>query len=274
MQQIDEAALAAYLDKYIAARWNRLLLNRCFQGTVQAVNLATVPFTVLIQRIGESVMDSTPYACPVPGYLPAVGDRVELIWRDNATAEVLAPLTALYGSGPLKIDEQILTLAPGVTIPPTGSLPQWGRHLEIEYVLRGDTATLLVELGLQFNQDGTGGHYGSQRDQGNAAVALSSEEATGSPAAIGLVYITAASAAVNWAGIGKIWIPLYAGTTNGKLADINWAAYGQANAPGASGQLYTGKTTGLWASVANITSVRLFAFTGQISGTVTTRLYP
>jgi hypothetical protein len=108
---MDEAALAAYLDKYLSTRYSRLLDNRFFRGKVVGANPVTVlipqatnyqgGYTVSVLRPEAATPDADAHLCITPGYVPQVGDDVECVWRDAHTAYVLWAVNkpqAAYGT--------------------------------------------------------------------------------------------------------------------------------------------------------------------------------
>jgi hypothetical protein len=155
---LDEAALTAWFDKYAKRKFDRLLLNRCFQGVITQVNLTAVPFRVKIQRVGDSNPDPTDYACPIPGYFPVVGDRVELIWRDDFTAEVLAPLSKTILSPQLIDKQQYSTTISSISIPKAGPIPKGFSKIRIGWSARSTSGNVTDFVYMQLNGD-TGAHY-------------------------------------------------------------------------------------------------------------------
>lgn len=87
----SEPDLAAYLDKRDQRLYDRLLLNRFFKGTITAVSGTKFPYQIQVQQ-GSQPSDGMWHNCTTPGYIPAIGDQVELAWRDKRVAEVVAPL--------------------------------------------------------------------------------------------------------------------------------------------------------------------------------------
>jgi hypothetical protein len=91
LKGINERELDAYLEKWTQRRLGRRLETH-FRGTIVLVSGTMPPFTVQIQRTGETGSDGNTYACSVPGYVPQIGDSVELAWRDLKTAHVVRPV--------------------------------------------------------------------------------------------------------------------------------------------------------------------------------------
>lgn len=100
------------------------------------------------------------------------------------------------------------------------SIPQGYKHLQLIAQTRGDNASTLIQLQLQFNADTTNGNYVGELMQGKTSAVAA--------AALGGFYIgstSAATATANHAGMVNIMIPNYAGTTFFKSAYSNCQYY-------------------------------------------------
>lgn len=94
MNQVDEAKLAAGLDKRDERKNNRTLQNRYFRGTVTAIeNPANTPgnLQIQVQRVGESGPDGNwyPWTAATP---PIIGQDVVLAWQDDYVGHADVPL--------------------------------------------------------------------------------------------------------------------------------------------------------------------------------------
>jgi hypothetical protein len=135
--------------------------------------------------------------------------------------------TTSYGSFPVKIDDILVgtdSRYPAATAQitflntsnsGTNLLPTGFRHLEIQWMARGDTASTTTTLGLRFNNDGAA-NYDNEFIGGSAA-AISASESLGA-ASLLVGDCTAATATAGFAGGGRIFIPLYGGTVFNKVA--------------------------------------------------------
>lgn len=85
----DDRELAEWLDVYLARKYGRLL-NRFFRGTVHEVKGVSGNYRVALIRLGETLPDGNLYqVAPTYSGTPMAGDKVECMWRDDATAYVL-----------------------------------------------------------------------------------------------------------------------------------------------------------------------------------------
>ena len=90
---IDPYKLYEYLQQlFQSGKFDRLMGDRFFQGTITAITGSGRGFRVQIQRTGDAGSDGNTYLCSMPGYVPAVGDVVECIWRDLNVGYVLWPV--------------------------------------------------------------------------------------------------------------------------------------------------------------------------------------
>lgn len=116
MQQIDEAQLDSYIEQWMYRRLSRRLFP-FFRGIVQKVELppgvsSGPPFLVQVLRTGESTVDTNDYTSALSSYAPVVGDDIDLMWRDNDTAYVFAPISG-----------------PGVTAAGLPGWKHWSRYV-------------------------------------------------------------------------------------------------------------------------------------------------
>lgn len=160
MKQIDEAGLAAWHAETHRRKDSRLIENRYFQGTVAGVTVSGSAYEVAIQRVGEPAADGNTYHCAVPGYVPQVGDRVELAWRDRSVAHVDHPIatTTRHPASSAVIDSQAPVNVTSLRIPFSGALPPNYTSMKVRWQVRTTSGNTADSMYVQFNGD-TGTTY-------------------------------------------------------------------------------------------------------------------
>src|SRR6266851_719674 len=152
MISLSEKDLATYLD-IRDSRWNgRLLADRVFRGVVKSATfVGGWQCMITVQRIGDTIVDLTRYSCSIPGYIPLVGDTVDLFWRSRTEAIVLEPV-----SSPGSIVVAVAGQTP-ITFRPT---PCADRTLQISFMARSfsDAVNGSDNFFVQVNGD-TGANY-------------------------------------------------------------------------------------------------------------------
>lgn len=166
----------------------------------------------------------------------------------------------------VKLDERLLSTTASLTFPASGTLPTGFRHLLLEYQMRGDTASINVEMFLRFNGD-SGVFYGSQRTNNSGTGGVVNQEQTASTG-IRSWYISAASAAAGAAGWGRIWIPWYQSAL-WKTCRIDNSFFNAASLP-SSAQIANDMTNGVYISTAAITSITILPGSGNLATGIVT----
>jgi hypothetical protein len=242
MRQISEAELAAWHEEIHRRKDSRLIANRYFQGHVTAVT-GGGPFEVAVQRIGETVADGNTYHCAVPGYIPQLGDLVELVWRDDAVAHVDHPINMLGSLSTVPtssvIDSQIIATLSGsltsLTIPKQGVLPKGFNSLTIRWQVRTTSGNTVDTLYMQFNGD-TSANYNWEY-MGALGTAYFTPGVGGGDTKMWVGDPAGGGSAAGAVGAGKIDILNYGGTVFRKqyvalcIRDDN-SGFGQAPAVG------------------------------------------
>lgn len=90
-----ERQVSEYIAATLASQLDRLVFGRFFRGTVTAVNVPAAggTYTVRVRRTEQAAGDDGNTYAVLAGYLPQVGDMVEMVWRDDVTALCLGPFT-------------------------------------------------------------------------------------------------------------------------------------------------------------------------------------
>lgn len=255
---IDQTALNAQLDERDERLYSHLLLRRFFQGYVTAVNLGSLPYLVQVRRVGDPQPDLAWHAVEAAGYVPGVGDRVQLVWLDQLVAAVVglvAPMVPKLGwqlLAPIRILPDSLS-----SVVSFQNIPQAPfSHLKLVYQARSTNASDLVEANCTFNNDNTVNNYVTQRLDGHAAAASASETNT-NQVAVRQWFVTGASTFANAAASGEIHVPYYRGPWI-KNAHIDWCLIAAASGGfGQASTLWSGKTVGAWAQVAAVNRIDL-----------------
>lgn len=243
MQQINEADLDSYLEQWMYRRLQRRLFP-FFRATITQVNLppgALVgpPFLVNVQRNGESTPDGNTYVCNVPGYAPSVNDDVDMMWRDNDTAYVFAPVVANGLTAPGKagwVHWSRYVVGPGGSLDtssnPGGDIPvpPGYKHAWVIVSNAVDTSTNTVgtfggmQLGINNGAIDTAADYiwtdsGSDQTTGGAAASLGPEgSVSGGDNAWRNFITTGGGTSAAWPSSANIWLYDYANTGTHKTA--------------------------------------------------------
>jgi hypothetical protein len=157
----DEAELSAWADKRDERKYSRLLLKRVFRGAITAVDSGLAPlYKVQIQRTGEAASDQSWYSCYEAGYLPSVGDEVDLIWRDDTVAYVFqvrgpSVLMASY----MRIGKPITVAGTSTGTVTFSGIPQGFQRLKL-YIAAQTTNATAVFLNCRLNGDTANNYYG------------------------------------------------------------------------------------------------------------------
>lgn len=144
------------------------------------------------------------------------------------------------------------------------SIPDTYRTLVLDVRLRGALSANATALQGRFNND-SGTNYDRQRLLGNAAGA--SADALVGQTSVRLGAAPAGTATAGKAGIVRVVIPSYAGTTFHKTArsSASWAV-GET-----SSDIFVEESTVVWRSTAAINRITIFPFSGDfLAGTVAT----
>lgn len=164
--------------------------------------------------------------------------------------------TTSYGSTWVKIDDQLLA-STAATITFVNPLPTGFRHLLIDWYARGDTAAVVAEVRLHFNNDGAA-NYDYEQARANAS-AWSVAEVI--PATfISLGRIPAANATANYFGSGDAKIRHYNGAVGNKQVVSTY----QVAWDNLTGDQETGIWSGKWRTTATaVTRIDLFPSAGN-----------
>lgn len=157
-----------------------------------------------------------------------------------------------YGTIQIKIGE----VAPTGTQARFSSIPSGFRHLVVEYQCRTNlAANLFEELQILFNSDS-----GTNYDYSRSGAAASTNQA-----GLKSFFASASTALANAAGIGRIFIPNYSGTTFYKAARTDWFYVGSSLASAEY-------NSGLWHNTAAINDVIINTVSGGsfLSGSIFT----
>jgi hypothetical protein len=170
------------------------------------------------------------------------------VWRQDLLQLEFSDGSAFRPIGLVKIAEQILG---GTTASVTfSSIPAGYSALEMHIQARGDTASSVTNINLQFNAD-TAANYDTQSHYGQTSSTGAVETLAGT--SITIPEIAAASAPANHAGTLRLSIPRHAATTWFKSVDgTSTSSFGTG-----AGALVTRKISGRWRSTAAITSIKL-----------------
>jgi hypothetical protein len=141
------------------------------------------------------------------------------------------------------------TATPSATLSP---IPGGYTDLSIKVSGRCRVAAASDILYVRFNGDTTGGNYVDERLMAQAAAASGLEALTLGYGQIGYLPGLAGSGSGTWAvGSARVWVPNYAGA----VLYHDWQSDWRLNIGNATGQVYTGRWSGSWASANAITSV-------------------
>lgn len=89
MQRVSEPGLAGYLDARDRSQpKKRMLSGRYFTGQVTNVNYNVTPMKVQVQADGDDAPSDGWFDLQHAHYYPRVGDQVDMVWRDEKTAQV------------------------------------------------------------------------------------------------------------------------------------------------------------------------------------------
>jgi hypothetical protein len=87
--RITEEGLNDYLERWMRRRYAHALDGMFFTGTVAQITGTSTNCCVSVRRTGETQPDGNSYQV-APSYPnPAIDDRIELCWRDNAIGYAL-----------------------------------------------------------------------------------------------------------------------------------------------------------------------------------------
>ena len=149
-----EKEVAAYLQATNKRLYDRLFLNRVVAGTITAISGTRPQYLVRIDATGDAW-----HACYEPGYMPQVGDQVDLMWRDADTGYVLTPRSATAMTASWM---QIAKIATGSTTPGSiafNGVPQSFQHLKVVADCQTTNAST-ADLLLRYNADSSASYWG------------------------------------------------------------------------------------------------------------------
>lgn len=174
-----------------------------------------------------------------------------------------------YGTVPVKIDEKTSGSAFGSA--DFTSIPSGFRHLLIEFQARSDQAGVPVECGIQFNADGTAGHYTWQRLTAASTTVVGQDGST-TAGSIAHIYISGTNSPSGMTGVYRVWIPYYASTVFNKMARIDGGYYAGTGYPQASVTSFEA-VFGTWVGTAAINEVKVFPAAGNFMANSIFTLY-
>jgi hypothetical protein len=158
-----------------------------------------------------------------------------------------------WSANPTQISTQTLgSNAASVTF---SSIPAFN-HISVVWKARSSAAVLAEQLYLRFNGD-SAAHYFWEKVEGNNAT-LTSGSSGGAVAFVQMGTITGASGTANCFGSGNFTVAYFNDTTNFS------SVQGTACTLVSSSNLYNGTYSGLYNQATSITSLTLFAATGNL----------
>jgi hypothetical protein len=160
MRKADPKAVGDFTEKLLnSGDYRRLIRGRYFRATVASVAGSGGSYSLTIIRNGETTPDGDLYQSLVPGYVPRVGDDVEMVWRDESNAVVAYPVNRGTGSGAtLDITTNFSGIGAvetdlsgySVTVPTPGN-----RMIRVSAYIPSVTSTVAGDFGsLRLYQDG------------------------------------------------------------------------------------------------------------------------
>jgi hypothetical protein len=171
------------------------------------------------------------------------------------------PVASNYGSVPVKIAETVLgASATSVTF---SSIPAGFRHLELIWQVRTDVAAVGDFMVMQFNGD-TAANYNWHQLIGNNNTA--GDNTTPAATELRASQAVGGNGAPGQAGIGRLTIPNYAGTTFYK----SFVSVNQAINTGGAANFWIVTHAGTWSSAAALNAILLKPATGPnfVAGSV------
>ncbi len=166
-------------------------------------------------------------------------------------------LAASLNASPIQVASSVL-LAPAGNIVlsvPAGTVHN---YLMVKWRARSSAAVAAEQLFIQFNSD-TGSNYNWQTNEANAANAVSGTHSTALTTKIQIATITGASAtSALWFASGSFDVGGTSDTTNYKTAQGSGTAFVTTT------NAYVGTYGGQWNNAAAVTSIILFAATGNL----------
>jgi len=282
MKKIDESALADYLKQTLSKLPYSRRLYPWFQGVVTAVTTSGAVSQVQIQRTGEGASDGGTYAIAQPGYRPQVGDTVDLQWRDDDTAYVMAPRQGVGGGAPwggwvhwsryvVGSGGSVDTSSnPGGDIPlPVGFNHAWVIVSNAVDTGAGTSGSFGgLQLGVAGGAINSGANYvWTDKDVFTNTSGVTSEGITGSPNAQDSSWasfvLTGGGTGASWPSSANIYLPLYSNRT--AHATAFWDIL-QVNTSTVARRMGGGYFAG---AVGAVTSLHFFARTNHLAAGVT-----
>lgn len=273
MKGTDELQLHRYLTK-----WMRPLRKRLypwFGGTVASVIGTTYPLQVSVIRTGEGTADGNTYVVASPSYRPQVGDRVDLIWRDDDVGYAVVPLAGPSGTAPWGgwLHWSRYIVGPGGSIDtssnPGGNipLPAGFSHAKVIWKAIDTSANTTaafggLQLGIAGGAIDTGAHYNwTDISNANGGAPVGSG---GTSAADWAAFVaTGGGTGSQWMSYGEITIPNYADSS--QAAKAFWEIL-QVNA----GTIFRRQGSGYYAGgTGPVTLLHFFAGTAKLAANTT-----
>jgi hypothetical protein len=203
--------------------------------------------------------------------------RLDTALGQTFTSALNVPVTSggayapsIYGSFPVKIDEQLPIGGSGTFNLGGATLPPNFRHLLIELQSRSDRAAQTNdECGIRFNSD-SAANYGYVRFNNTGTAAVEIDQGASGQTSGRAWFTCAATALASAPGLARIWIPNYNGSTFKKMARIDSAWY-NGTAFAAANAIQSDYVTIFWNNAAAITRLDLILINGNwLLGTVAT----
>lgn len=234
MRKVDPKRLGDFVQSFLnQGDYRRLIRGRYFRATVASVRaLSSGSYTLTVIRNGESSPDGDYYQSNVPGYVPRIGDDVELVWRDESNAVVAYPVSRRGGGGPGPgiADQIAYTAANAGTSPSFQTIPQNGTDLEITFAVRDTSSgTGLGFLTFTLNQVSSASYYYASSTATSGSISIASGDAAqGATSGLGGLVVNGAAQAGAFA-CGTITIYNYTSSTFTSTWDFRcYALFAQA----------------------------------------------
>lgn len=216
MNITDEGQLDAYLETWFARRFAKRN-NPWFRGVVSRITRSSPPYQVQVIRNGESRPDGGAYAVAAGNYVPHVGDDVDLMWRDEASAYVMAPQIGAARTGWVRWSSLRLTSNSADTTTAGGIvLPTGYAHAMVVWSASDTTANTTASfIGLQIGVQG--GAINTTASYSWTDYASHANPVVSGAAGSGASLVVAWNAAVStggglgaaWASSGYVHLPFY-----------------------------------------------------------------
>lgn len=225
---VDPQQLAAFFDTYLKKKYPHLS-QQWHRGAVTAVSGQSAPgtttpqppFLVQIQRAGEDQADGAWYPVSNSGYVPQVGDQVDLQMRDANAVYASVPLSSSAAVSSMTRIGQPVVLTQNTTAVTWGAsgtpIPQTFTHLVLVVHGRSTAAAFYQNWSLTVNAD-TGAHYSLMTlDQSDTSPAPNGVFASAANSLGNVGIVGGGQATPGTAGASVTWIPNYTSTLLNKV---------------------------------------------------------